>query len=184
MRVFDCPTTTHTHTHTPVGSKKFDEKNHLLLMQAHLHAIHHAPHQAHANLMCTACRYPVINLSTSEQPPSSAAWPEWPPPHIANCNHKSTASCLHVSQTLFQPHGAVAESAQLAEHCGHGHRSAVPLSPLCGLCSGGGSEFIEAELDSGVFVKKGYSDAIVERITRWIDDNATLPDRPGDKSQK
>jgi hypothetical protein len=52
------------------------------------------------------------------------------------------------------------------------------------LCSGGGSEFIEAELDSGVFVKKGYSDAIVERITRWIDDNATLPDRPGDKSQK
>lgn len=49
--------------------------------------------------------------------------------------------------------------------------------------SGGGSEFIEAELDGGLFVKKGYSDVIVERITRWIDDNATL-DRPGDKNQK
>ena len=98
--------------------------------------------------------------------------------------HRACMCRKPFSTHMWPCHGAVAESAELAEHCGHGHRSAVPLSPLCGLCSGGGSEFIEAELDSGVFVKKGYSDAIVERITRWIDDNATLPDRPGDKSQK
>jgi len=50
---------------------------------------------------------------------------------------------------------------------------------------GNGADFIEAELEGGIFVKKGVSDQIVDRIHAWIDRNAAPVDKtkPSAKSK-
>lgn len=47
--------------------------------------------------------------------------------------------------------------------------------------AGGGNDFIEAEFDDGLFVKKGVTDTVVHRINQWIDMNSTLPEKKPEK---
>eukprot|EP00035_Acanthoeca_spectabilis_P011395 m.200422 g.200422 ORF g.200422 m.200422 type:complete len:86 (+) comp15335_c1_seq3:2384-2641(+) len=46
---------------------------------------------------------------------------------------------------------------------------------------GNGSEFIEAEFEKGLFVKKGVADLVVQRIHQWIDSNSQLVEKNKEK---
>eukprot|EP00038_Savillea_parva_P010487 m.190702 g.190702 ORF g.190702 m.190702 type:complete len:116 (-) comp18096_c0_seq1:505-852(-) len=49
---------------------------------------------------------------------------------------------------------------------------------------GGGDEFIEAELEGGLFVKKDYAPLIVDKVNQWIDDNAQIVDKSATDKRK
>lgn len=49
------------------------------------------------------------------------------------------------------------------------------------ILEGNGSEFIEAEFEKGLFVKKGVADLVVQRIHQWIDSNSQLVEKNKEK---